>query len=174
MQLLCINCLYHYHVLRQKFCVIRHTLNVYFRVLVWMITIIRTTSIVIFGTALNIVTLLHTDKKINFSKFDISGHRVENFRQFLKCKKYNILLGFDRSKFSLLPCWEYRWTSVLCFKPDILTMSIFFKFASKRADMFSDLCSTLSPFDHLCFFWVFPNFTDDNNKTYIMTYSITW
>lgn len=148
MQLLCINCLYHYHVLRQKFCVIRHTLNVYFRVLVWMITIIRTTSIVIFGTTLNIVTLLHTDKKkINFSKFDISGHRVENFRQFLKCKKYNILLGFDRSKFSLLPCWEYRWTSVLCFKPDILTMSIFFKFASKRAD---------------------------NNKTYIMTYSITW
>lgn len=45
---------------------------------------------------------------------------------------------------------------VLCFKPDILTMSIFFTFASKeQICMFSDRWSTLSPFDQSLFTWVF-------------------
>lgn len=48
-------------------------------------------------------------------------------------------------------------SSALCFKPDILTMSIFFTFASKdQICMFSDRWSSLSPFDTSLFTWGFP------------------
>lgn len=43
----------------------------------------------------------------------------------------------DRGKFSLLPRREYRRKklyTILCFRPDILKLSIVFIFASKRAD----------------------------------------
>lgn len=61
----------------------------------------------------------------------------------------------DRCKFSLFPRWEYRWRklyTVLCFKPDILTMSVFFYICIKKSKYVCFLIvSQLLPLStHLC------------------------